>query len=117
MGKSIASVFKDRVRETLANTTMAKNDAVRDEIELQVADIYRGVLEFATKTHDFVKDLANNPAKDKGEVDEFLNYMVDCIAGYVAYLRENMPEHADATTRKDIMAEIARGKQYYNDDN
>src|SRR5271157_5186200 len=113
MGDSIASQLRERVRLKISDATALIYDAIDQEIGMEIANIFRGALEFATSTYDFVQELVNNPAKDRSEIDSFMEYMTDCIAGYTAYLRENLPEHVDADTRKDIHAEIDHGKQYY----
>jgi hypothetical protein len=113
MERGIASQLRERVGLKISDATTQIYDVIDKEIGMEIATIFRGALEFATSTYDFVQDLVNNPAKDRGEINLFLEHMIDCIAGYTAYLRENLPERADASTKKEILAEIDHGTQYY----
>src|SRR5271157_3962194 len=104
MRKSIAAQLGEIMHLKISDATAVIDNAIDAEIGMEIANIFRGVLEFATSTYDFVQELLNNPAKDRSEIDSFVEHMTDCIAGYTAHLRENLPERADADTRKEILA-------------
>ena len=86
--KSIAAHLREIMRQKMPDATTVMYDAVDKEIGIEIANIFRGALDFVTSTYDFVQELANNPAKDRGEIESFMDNLTDCIAGYTAYLRE-----------------------------
>jgi hypothetical protein len=115
MERSIANHLQSRLRSSLRDAEREIDKVIDEEVETVIADIYSGALKFATTVYDAFQEILDVGAQDQEKNDAFREYLRDCIAGYTAWLRENVSVNTDKKTRKEILAEIARGKKYYSE--
>ena len=76
MEKSIAAQLREIVRRKMSDATTVIDDAIDEEIGMEVANIFRGVLEFATSTYDFVQELVSTVVTCQPHALVFSHFMM-----------------------------------------